>query len=319
MGFLGLWKTRGERIGALVDECRDAASAGDEARFLQSGEQLVALDDPQGYALLGPVLAAAGRTRDAIALLDRGTRAHPRDWEIWLRLADVRSDLGDHARAAAAYAQASAHCPPDVRVGIVINHAVSLSVLAEHAQALAILDNQPNPADDDTWAHLRGLAVSLLCKLGRFEEAAGRATWLIAQTSKKELSPKVLAELHAARGTALFRDGDGDREAALAAARRALAISEGEPTALALLRLIEARRSDVATVYRLIVRSRDSVAFYDVIADDPKEAFELAARLEPDARPSSDDDCKRIGPAREPFKGVLALQARILLPRAASA
>ncbi|MGG5809209.1 tetratricopeptide repeat protein [Falsiroseomonas sp. CW058] len=207
---------------------------------------------PKDFVLantLGVMLKRAGRLEEAVAALEAARRLEPRNVSPCQNLGNVQELRGDFAAAAAAFAAGLRIDPRNIELWRL--HGRVLRALGDQDGALASLEKAfaLDPRDRDAAAVLAGLhmdrrdwaaaervcvrlraarpgdsaadvmAARLLLRQGRIAEAQALLDGVIAREPGERNANLLLARLH----------GDGDRQAANEALRRALAANPDNP------------------------------------------------------------------------------------------
>ncbi len=299
MGMLDLFRSRQAKGDRWRDEFQKAAERGDARAALVAAEKLASLPAADGFVRLAGLYKELDRPEKVIEVLNRGTSAFSNESGLWEMLGMARQDQGDWVAAIAAYDKAAKLWPPQSgkRAAIAANRALALDASGQRQQALIWLDQQPEPDDAEGWLRLRGLGMSLLCQLGRFDEAKARIEAALERFkrpgSADAVHPGLIARLHVQCAAAHWRNGAGDRAAALEHVWRSVAIDPTLNVAMSFLRKLENQQSQTAAFYDVKVRftadrpqgpglaSSICVNVYSVLADSATEAQDMAVRFVP--------------------------------------
>jgi tetratricopeptide (TPR) repeat protein len=254
-----------------------------------------------------------GDHEKAIAVLEEGIRIAPTVYIFWQYLGEYLSDMGRYDEAIDAFEQ-SRDLPGqradslDYNVALVMYRKGAYEAAWERAEKIKV------PAEGVfRWALLE-LRAWLLLRLGRPAEADALFDQFVAEGPKFVEGPELARWLWIGAEAAEER---GDRQGALALVRQAVSLDKRSEGLAALLLRLEDRRSDRATVWRLMVegdwheeQEGERWGFftnYWVCAENPDQALEFAGEFEPEpVRPSLRiSEFEDLGEPEEELMGVL--------------
>jgi tetratricopeptide (TPR) repeat protein len=259
-------------------------------RATRVGRKLIKLRHSSGFHILAKAEWELENREKAVKVLEEGVEAAPGNGSLWELLGCFLSDLERYEASHAAFARALETTREPA--GVHYNVALLLGREGRWRESLEVLE-RTKPGEDPTlcmeWQLSRIVALN---QLERYEEAGAAATAALgsleADASCDDQRAGFLAERAVARW---FAEGDGP--GATADALEAIRLDRGCAKALWALREIEGKRSPVARYFRMLVRGRwhgpiekgkTALWFYttyDVVAESPEEALDLARRFEP--------------------------------------
>lgn len=302
----------GTNEDTLYEQALDLLSEGEADAALERARALADAGDPRGFELQAMALADLERSGEAVAILERGTKAHPDRWLLWQLLGNALSDENRHDDAVLAYDR-SLSLPGADRDSVEYNRALSRARAGDPDGALAGLGRL---AEGPFALRAGALQVAVLRDQGRIDEAVAAA-----EEARKRVGPETdevggEGELLAELAETLLH-GKGDRAGAEKAARESLA-DEAHPLAFEVLRELRGEKSPEARYHRVTVEGRlpqgptsEPVGFYrvyEVVAVDAEAAFRLASEVEvPESRASLRMEEAEAGePAPDELIGVLS-------------
>lgn len=153
------------------------------------------------HSMLVDALFGSERFDEADAALVKLLEIDPTSVDDRLRLAELRSDNGDHRGAAAVLEAAPADAADDVRLRQVLARELHLS--GQDARALALVDELIEELPESEG--FRRLRVGILTSLARYEEAAATLRPLLAddaEASRRLQDAVLLSRLHERLGDA---------------------------------------------------------------------------------------------------------------------
>lgn len=309
-------------VDALMQEADEALLDGELDRAQCAADELIAQQVPYGYEMLGRVHARRDNLPRAIAVLQEGVAKFPDAWALWIYLGELRSDHDDYDGALQAYDTALSVAGTDADC-VHINAAIVHDRAGRPEDALMRLHEVIGTEDETAIAAAR-VRAKILNELDHPIAAIAAARAGLARANEETLGDEV-APLHAAIAKASW--AIGDRDTALQEAWEALRLHP-EPSALWLVREIEAQYSAQSRYFRIAVRGAWPVAFedddeppgffrrFDVVAEDEQEAMRLVARMEPeDVRATlSVHDVQILEHVPDQPKGVYWCSGRVFFP-----
>lgn len=272
----------------------DLLNQGDAEGALALGRELEGLRHSSGFEIQALAHANLGNVAYAIEVLQRGVEKAPAVWLLWQLLGNNYSNEERYDEAVQAYERAL-DCPHVDTLSVHYNVATVLSRQDRPVEALSHLElAHVGAADQKLVLLVASQRIALLAQIGRHEEALREGRRLITkgrvEGTLDELTAPVLGEYASALWT-----GPRDREGALEAAWEAIQLDKNDRAAMWVLRELNTQASSEGCFYRLLLvgqwhESLDEddeppgfFTTYEVVADSPDEALEVARLFEPDA------------------------------------
>lgn len=307
----------------------DLVNRGDFDEAIEVGMQIKTMRHTSAFEILALAYAGQGNVAQAIEVLEEGVTKGPSVWRLWQLLGNYRSDLDRFDAAYEAYGSAL-KCPDVNTSSVNLNIAIVLTREGRLDESSATLDLVVAPE-----LRLRADAqrIGLLDRRREYEEAIR-----FGESLRQTFDDDSIAEAADARvsfamiETDLARAywfGRKDADRALKLAFSATTNVAGFPSALWLIREIEAKYSAAPSAYKLLLkgkwpvdapdgRKRGFFVNFTVIADNPDEAFDAARRfVRADARDSLQlDTFEKLEPSPGPDnpKGVYSFSNNFIFP-----
>ncbi len=165
LGQIYLWQQQGEQAAEVLEE---AASFRPGHRMIQT--------------MLLEALLGAGRELEAEGVLEQLIEIEPASFEYRFRLAELRSERGDHRAAAEGLSSAPAELLADPRLKQILAQELHLSGANE--QALALTDALRSELPSSSGMHR--LRVAILVSLTRYDEAIVEIKALLESESSSD-------------------------------------------------------------------------------------------------------------------------------------
>jgi tetratricopeptide (TPR) repeat protein len=280
-------------VEELMEEGLRALEQSDLRKAARIGRKLIGKRHSAGFELSAKAEWELENREKAVKVLEEGVEAAPGVGSLWELLGCFLSDLERYEASHAAFERALETSPEPA--GVHYNIALLLGREGKWGEALEVLETAGpggDPALSIEWELAR---ITALNHLERHEEAGAEATAVLESLgdeddggSRDEQRAGFLAERAVARWFA-----DRDRDGATADALEALRLHRGCDKALWALREIEGVPSPAARYFRILATGRwhepieegkaapSFYTTYEVVADSPEEALDLARRLEP--------------------------------------
>lgn len=302
--------TREDEVRRLQAQGLEALDRGQWAEAEAAASRLLELGWSGGFELRALAAQARGELARSREILEAGVSTAPSAWTLWHLLGVIRSDQGALDEALDAFERALG-CEGADRISIGFNRAVAHERAGACDRALADLEpilslSRPPPFAEDALS----LAASCLAQIGRAEDALAMVQAAYDACAHDDpRRDRLSAELAIALDRA---GGDATRVRALfdAAAKAGVAT----PALFALGRRLSGARVHRPRRHRLVVQfpapphvsAAGALRVFEVVADDPRQALELASVYLPaDARAGATlDEHQDGGPSEEPEAGV---------------
>ena len=306
-----------ERIEELMVEAFDRLDEGDSMAAIRIARQLEQLQHSSAYEILALAFADQGKRLKALRTLEKGVEAAPTVWPLWQLLGNYYSDEGRFQESEQAYGRAL-KCPEVDEPSVHLNFGIMLMRDARYIDALKHFNHVTSEEFKLAAIALRVETFNILEWRDQALDLARRAleTYEDAQDQ-----PEDLAKLHAECGLALWFSKQ-EREEAIEHAWQAIGLLKNEHTAMWLVRELTGEISPTGQYYQVTVTGVWSepmevdgefdvpgfLASYEIVADSPEEALELARPFEPaEVRDSlSLEACEAVEPCSDQPKGVYA-------------
>lgn len=285
--MLGNFKRK--RTEKLTAEGFSCLSNKEYEKAMRIAAQLEELRFSSSFEIAAQAYAGLGDLEKAISVLERGVKLAPDVWGNWQLLGNYLSDLERFESAASAYRNAL-KCP-NARVGsIQLNQAILANRQNKYDEALQILDKID---EKDLLLHISETRVSSLKGLNKIEEAISLANRILSELSDKDNYAEMQDRVAAALGRLRLMSGE-DKEVVREWAIHSAKSHTQFRMLLALIRDIDAKYSETANYYRLLIhgiipitspRYREARGFYttyDVVADNAAEGLKFIRDFEDD-------------------------------------
>lgn len=281
-----------EQAKTILEEAFQALSAGDSARALELGSELVDGGQVRGFEIKALALELAGKMDEAVNELRAGLEQVPDVYPLWELLGNSLAKQHKFSQAHEAYQKALA-CPGADRQSVTYNMSVMANSSGRPGEALQMLEQIQVPRLVNKATLLK---ISILNTLQRYNEAFNLANQFLADLLGREeimSNEKLeLAQVYAELGRTSFF-GRGDRQTAFEHAWKSLTWNRSDSLALWLLREMLGRQSGDSRLFRIDISGvwhkplavgeppPNFLTQYDVVADSVEDAFVLAQSLEP--------------------------------------
>lgn len=301
-----------KKVEALIDKGRRYLELEDYDKAIKVGQQIERECHSYAFELMALAYAAKGDLQKAITTLERGVKLAPAAWLLWQLLGNYYSDLSRWDDAQQAYVHAL-DCPNADQSSVNYNIALAFLREGKNADALRHADQVVSP---ELQLKAAALKIDIFDAHGDTNKAISYAEQVLSELnvddaeSLDEDEAADIARIYSAYAGAELKKGNADQ--ALELTWHALSLWKCTEKAMWLLREIENKRSNQAKYHRLIIEgawpesSEGFFVTYGVVADNPEEAFDLAARFEPDYDRESLEvkECEVSDEQNEDLKGV---------------
>lgn len=283
-----------DKVEALIEEGRRFLESEDYDKAIAVGKKIEQECHSYAFELMALAYAAKGDLQKAIATLERGVKLAPSAWLLWQLLGNYYSDASRWDDAQQAYARAL-ECPNADQSSINYNITMAFLRAGKTADALNNINRVISP---ELQLKAASLQIDIYAANGDNVEAIRYAKQVLAEAitdDEEDIDEEELpdiADIYGAYARAVWKQGDTNQ--ALELAWQAISLWKHQERAMWLIREIENKRSNSARNYRLMIEGAFPDAFedeeeplgffvtYEIVADNPEEAFSLAARFEPD-------------------------------------
>jgi len=305
-------------VDTLIEEGRQFLELEDYDRAIAVGKRIERARHSYAFELMALAHAGRGNLQEAIATLERGVKLAPSVWLLWQLLGNYYSDTSRWNDAQQAYLRAR-ECPNADESSIDYNVALALLREGKTADALRHCDRVSSP---ELQLKKSALRIDIYAASGDTAKAVQYAEQVFAEAitvgeeNLDEEEAAGIAGVCSAYAHAVWKQGDANQ--ALQLAWQAISWWKHQETAMWLIREIENKRSCCAKHHRLIIEGvwpepieskEEAQGFfvtYEVVAESPEEAFDLAVRFEPECVRESlrADECEVLDEVAEVPKGV---------------
>lgn len=277
--------SREEKVRRLEAHAREALEAGAADEAERVADELLGLGWSGGFEVKALAARSRGDDAGAASLLEEAVSHVPSSWPLWDLLGIVRSDLGRFEAAMEAFDRALG-CEGCDSASVRFNRAVARHRKGDPGGAWDDLEpilalSTPPPFAEDAL----GLAAACLADLGRPDDGLG-----LVRAAYDACAPNDPRRVRLEAELAVALDRAGDDEAGAAFARAAEA-GAATPALLALGRRLATVTVRSPRLFRVVVdipQPTDpdvagALRIFDVAADDPAQALELARPFLPEA------------------------------------
>ncbi|NJD56089.1 MAG: hypothetical protein FIA94_06750 [Nitrospirae bacterium] len=288
-GWLVLGNIKRKRTEKLTAEGFECLNNEEYEKALKIADQLEELRFSSSFEIAAQAYSGLGDLEKAVSALERGVKLAPDVWGNWQLLGNYLSDLGRFESAAAAY-RSALKCPNAHAGSIQLNQAILANRQNNFDEALQILGKID---DKDLLLHISEARISSLKGLNKIEEAISLANRVLSELSDKDNDAELRDRVAAALGSLRLMNGEDKkvvRQWAIYSAKN----HTRSRMLLALIRDIDAKYSETANYYRLLIhgiipitspRYREAKGFYttyDVVADNADEGLRYIRDFEDD-------------------------------------
>lgn len=285
--MLGNFKRkRTEKLTAEGFECLNNE---EYEKALKIAGKLEELRFSSSFEIAAHAYSGLGDLEKAVSVLERGVKLAPDVWGNWQLLGNYLSDLERFESAASAYRNAL-KCPNAHISSIQLNQAILANRQNNFDQALQILEKID---DKDLLLYISEARISALKGLNKIGEAISLANQVLNELYDKDKHSEMQDRIAAALGSLRLMSG----EVKEVVRKWAIDSTKNHPRSrmlLALIRDIDAKYSETANYYRLLIhgiipitspRYREAKGFYttyDVVADNVNEGLQFIREFEHD-------------------------------------
>jgi tetratricopeptide (TPR) repeat protein len=278
---------RRKRTEKLTTEGFECLKRADYREALKIAAQLEELRFSASFEIAAQAHAGLGDIEKAVFVLEQSVRLAPDVWLNWQLLGNYLSDLERFEKAESAY-QNALKCTNAWVGSIRLNQAILANRQSKFGEALLILDKID---DKELLLQKSEASIYSLQGLKRIDDAMSLAKQILNEISDDEKDIELFGRVAATLGRLRLMNGKPKAEVRKWAVD-ALEIYAYSTMLLALIRDIDAKYSEKANYYRLLIhgiipinspRYSEAKGFYttyDVVADNSDEALNFVREFE---------------------------------------